>query len=538
MRFCRLTTAKPQLEQPSDMKLLELIKGHADARPEALAMENSSGERMTYGQLWEWSGAVAARIARELPGSGNEPVIVYGHKQPLMVACMVACMRSGHAYVPLDAHSVPGERVAGIASQLAAQSGHAPLVLAVQPLPGCAESAARAIDAAEAAAGPAPETARGLQGMDGEDDAYIIFTSGSTGQPKGVEVTAACVDAFFPWAAQVGGAREPGMRFLDQAPFSFDLSVYELAMALSTGGALVSLCKDALDRPADMLRFLAESGADVWVSTPSFAEACLANKEFGRQLMPSLETMVFCGETLQNGTAARLMGRFPGARVVNSYGPTESTVAVASVEVTPGMAASPEPLPVGAARPGTRLRVGRADGADAPAGEWGEVVIEGDTVAKGYFGRPDLTERAFSAAQRPVEGSQGPCRAYRTGDEGMMGDDGLLRFRGRLDAQVKLNGYRIELGEVEKALLALPQVAAACVVAAERGGRASHLVAYVVSAGARGQSDFREGLALKDALKPLLPHYMVPRKVVFADALPLTANGKVDRKALAAANRA
>lgn len=547
------------------MRLIDLLHDHATSMPDSCAfVASASGEKMTYGELWQRSGAIAAALLEDArdAGEGAEgadiakaPVMVYGHKSPLMLASFVGCLRAGRAYVPVDSHSVPEGRAASIASQVRASAGRA-VVLASEPLPDVAAAEADRVVSPKELAGIA--AAAGDAGVDpalsasGEDPAYVIFTSGSTGAPKGVVVTASCVDNFFPWALSVAGVDGPGTRFLNQAPFSFDLSVYELSMSLASGGELFAMEKATLDRAADMLAFLGESDPHVWVSTPSFAEMCLANQGFDHGLMPSLRLMLFCGEALPNPVAAELMRRFPGARVVNSYGPTESTVAVAAVDVDGPMCASPDPLPVGRPRPGTRIRVtDPATGEELPQGEWGEVVIVGDTVAKGYLGRDDLTRAVFGeeaadwlpegegkAGSAAAPGEPAPCtrtvRTYRTGDEGMMGEDGLLRFRGRLDLQVKLNGYRLELGEIEDALRALPEVAAAAVVAAHKNGKVSHLVAHVVSAGPREQSDFRCGLALKDALKARLPHYMIPKKVVFDEALPMTPNGKLDRRALTA----
>ncbi len=151
-----------------------------------------------------------------------------------------------------------------------------------------------------------------------------------------------------------------------------------------------------------------ESKMDVWVSTPSFVDACLAEKTFDGALLKNLKLFLFSGETLTNATACRLLKRFPKAVIVNTYGPAESTVAVTSVTVTPEMAEADAPLAVGLPKPGTRIRVVDAHGSDVPAGRHGEIVVEGDTVAKGYFGREDLTAKAFGVADlegRPVRGA-------------------------------------------------------------------------------------------------------------------------------------
>lgn len=507
------------------MRYLDYICAHAQRDPNHTAIRTSSGESMTYAELWQASEGIAEHLSA-LGLSAAAPVVVRGHKSPYMVASFLACMKSGHPYVPVDIHSVPAARVASIAEQVGGE-----LLLSVEGDTAEVQSSfAQVIDAEEiCAAAVSGSVSKRESWICGEDLAYVLFTSGSTGAPKGVEVTAACFDNFCDWDLVLGGTDKEGCVFLDQAPFSFDLSVFELAGALAAGGSLFSLTHEASQGAVGLLRALTKSSVNIWVSTPSFADMCLANPEFSSELLPVLTTFIFCGETLANKTARRLRERFANATIINTYGPTESTVAVTEVVVSDEMAASAEPLPVGSPRPGTRLRIVDDEGRDVPAGAWGEVVIEGDTVAAGYWGRRDLTERAFGAAE--VNGI--PVRSYRTGDEGRLDGRGMLHYRGRLDLQIKLNGFRIELGEIEAAFQRLPEVASCAVVAAKREGRISHLVAYVVSAQGRTLSDFRAGLALKEQVKQTLPHYMVPRRVVFVSALPVTGNGKLDRRALA-----
>lgn len=524
------------------MWYLDQIERTARQAPARSAVRTSRGAELDYATLWAASDAIAVALSERV--ERGVPVMVYGNKHPLMVVCFLACMKAGCPYVPVDCFSVPAERVASIAAQLAAnRPGRAPLVLATESFPQVVDMPAVSLldfDALERLAAGAgseavlPEPERRIAG---EDIAYILFTSGSTGAPKGVQVTADCFDNFCAWDVELSrsasAAPAPPRRprvWLDQPPFSFDLSVFELAGALASGDTLFSLTHETQQSMASQLAALAEANVDVWVSTPSFAEMCLAAPEFSAMTLPNVRLFLFCGETLPNATASRLAGRFSAARVVNTYGPTESTVAVTSVDVTAALAASPDPLPVGMPRPGTRIRIVGDDGAERAAGEFGEVVIEGDTVAAGYFGRPDLTHRSFGTAE--LDGRA--VRSYRTGDEGYLDEAGMLHFRGRLDLQIKLNGFRIELGDIEEHLRRLPEVAAACVVPAVREGRAVHLVAYVVGSGPCELSAFRAGLALKEQLKSSLPHYMIPKKIVFLEALPMTGNGKVDRRALAA----
>lgn len=508
------------------MKYLDSIEHFAANQPNAPAVRTSMGGHMTYGELWAASEAIACLLARD---GSSSPVVVYGHKDPLMAASFIACMKAGRPYVPVDRYSVPQARVASIIGQL-----ETPTVLAVDHFSPKEADGARIINRLEL---DVAQTMGGQSDRDswiaGEDLCYILFTSGSTGAPKGVEITASCFDNFTAWARGLGGEYREGRVYLDQAPFSFDLSVFELACALSSGGSLFSLEHETQQSLRATFEALRASGVNVWVSTPSFADLCLASEDFDDQVMLALETFLFCGETLSVRTAQRLMQRFPACGVVNTYGPTESTVAVTQVVVTPQMVASGSPLPVGAPRPGTRLRVVDPRGRELGAMQPGEVVIEGDTVARGYHGRPDLTQRAFGASM--MDGRA--VRTYRTGDEGYLDQDGMLHYRGRLDLQVKLNGFRIELGEIEQHLRRLSQVTSAAVVPVMHGDKVAHLVAHLVVEGELGVSEFRAGLAMKEALKETLPHYMVPKKIMFHSSLPMTGNGKVDRRALAASSK-
>lgn len=531
------------------MEYLEKIVQHAQEAPDRIAVAVDDGRSISYEELQQASEAIASAIScleAEHHLDAHVPIAVYGHKDPLMVAVFVGCLKSGHPYVPIDMHSVPLERAAGIIGQIGftivfdlSRDG---VVLANSDalLPSTVEDESVMFVDYEQVKAIVADNANAESNRDcwvkGEDLAYILFTSGSTGTPKGVQVTSDCFDNFCRWALTLGADAAPrdGAVFLNQAPFSFDLSVYELAQSLFGGGTMYCLSKTSQDDARLMIDSLANSHATIWVSTPSFSELCLANPEFSQELMPECKVFLFCGEPLRNATAARLQERFPESVIVNSYGPTESTVAVTATVVTPQMSADAEPLHCGAPRKGTRIVISQMadDGTEieAPTGELGEIVIVGDTVARGYFHRDDLTEKVFSEAE--LEGDL--VRSYRTGDEGYLDEDGNLHCRGRIDLQVKLNGFRIELGEIEQVLAGLPEVKEAAVILATKDSGASHLEAHVVSAVERAESNFREGQALRNKLKDTLPHYMIPKKVVFHEALPMTPNGKLDRKALAA----
>ncbi|MCH4180127.1 MAG: amino acid adenylation domain-containing protein [Atopobiaceae bacterium] len=507
--------------------LLAAVEEQAHRTPDAIAWETSDGDLLTYGELWDASDDLACKL-RDIPAP-DEDVVVYGNKSPLMVCAFLACLKSGHAYVPTDS-GVPDARVANILGQL-----HATCVIAVDPLsveaiqdrPGMRLVGPSELrDSLSAARSASPARPRRGWEVTGAATQYVIFTSGSTGTPKGVEVSADDVANFMPWDRSLfAGATHPAT-FVNQALLSFDLSVTELVAALSTGSRVFSLTTPCQHDLSLCFKRLAASGATCWVSTPSFVTMCLADPSFGPDLMPDLTHFFFCGEALVPAVARELLDRFPGAHVVNAYGPTESTVAVSSVEVTPQMAAADE-LPVGVPRKGTRILVcDPATGKVMVPGAQGEIVICGDTVATGYYGEPDKTRAVFGTRQ--VDGTT--MRTYRTGDLGHVDEKGMLWCAGRIDGQVKVNGYRIELGEVESALTDAPEVKLACVVVRRRRV-SSCLEAHVELVGDHGTDDVaRLARDLRCRLAGRLPAYMVPRRIVVEPEVALTPNGKIDRK--------
>ena len=519
--------------------LLDRVWHQATAHPTTPVFRSLGQRPVSYAQLWRLSSSLAVALASER--ADRAPVMVVGAKSALTVAAFLACLRTGHAYAPVDS-SMPARRVNDIADQLATGSTR-PTMLLTAPVSSLDADIdlAGALDAQALASlvdnGTCP-LARNERAswVHGEDTQYIIFTSGSTGRPKGIEVTAADVENFMAWMGTFPLVSEGGKTFLDQAPYSFDLSVYELVGALSTGGCLYALSADAAHDYALLFRELADSQADVWVSTPPFADLCLVDHTFGQSLLPQLGLFLFCGDTLTHRTARGLRERFPHARLANTYGPTESTVAVTYCEIDDRMIANPQALPVGVARPGTELHIMRSTGpedalvAECAPGESGEIVICGDTVAKGYLNDPQKTSHAFGAG---VLADGTPARAFRTGDIGYLDEDGMLHYEGRMDSLVKVNGFRIELGDVENHLTGLAGVKGAAVVPVMRDGHVSSLRAFVVL-DHHGPTPDELPRALRARLARSIPSYMVPRTVRILSELPLTANAKIDRTQLMA----
>ncbi|MHB1010471.1 MAG: D-alanine--poly(phosphoribitol) ligase subunit DltA [Propionibacteriaceae bacterium] len=487
-------------------------------------------EHLSYAQLWSASTLVAERIAGEL-GHDGSPVVVYGHKEHAMPVAFLGAVRAGHPYVPVDV-SWPADRIASVVEESGAR-----LVVAVRPLPhGVTGDAVTVLDGEHLARGLVPPGPLGTPRPVAPDDPhYVIYTSGSTGRPKGVQITSSALAHFVDWATTL--ADETGIEgtpvWLNQAPFSFDLSVMDLYGALTTGATLHSLDSATVGNARALHDELGRSDVSVWVSTPSFADLCLADPAFDATVLPRLRVFLFCGETLSPTTAGALMQRFPEARVVNTYGPTESTVAVTSVRIGPehldGSA-----LPVGRAKPGTTILIRDEAGATLPAGSSGEIVIAGDTVSVGYLHRPDLTEAAFTLVD--LDGV--PTPAYRTGDLGRLDPDGMLFFGGRLDGQVKLHGYRIELEDIETNLRRVTGVQQAAVVAIRgEDGVVTHLHGFVQLDHVPDGSPLAVATGLKRGLRTYVPEYMVPKVLTVVERIPMTPNGKADRRALEAGSR-
>ena len=482
------------------MNLIQRIDHWAAATPEAIA--HLTGDRtLTYGQLRRFSDGLAFYLTKRL-GDDRRPIAVLGHREPEMLIAFLGAVKSGRPYVPIDT-GLPQTRIDQIL-----MSSSAALTLTPDEIRRVSTDVPR----------------DSTMPVAKNEAFYILFTSGSTGEPKGVIITLDCLEHFINWMLAEQQFSKSVEVFLNQAPFSFDLSVMDLYCSLATGGTLFSINRDLIANPKKLYSALASSGVTTWVSTPSFAQMCLAEDKFAEPMLPRLRRFLFCGETLAPQTASQLLVRFPQAQVWNMYGPTEATVATSSIQIDSAILEKYSTLPVGRVMPGTKISILDENGGELSDNKRGEIIIAGPNVSPGYIGRPDLTARAFFQYR--------DHRAYKTGDVGRFRDR-LLFFEGRIDEQIKLSGYRIELGDVEANLCALAPIRNAVVIPVIKNGVAQSLTAFVTLLARNETSDFELAHDLRNQLGERLPTYMLPRKFVFLDAFPMTANGKVDRTALA-----
>lgn len=487
--------------------ILDRIKESVCDAPLQTAVHSQEGD-ITYKELWDSSDSLAAYMSGNI--KNHFPVIVYGHKAPLMITAFLACAKSGRAYCPVDT-SMSGERIADIVNTV----GEAVVIITADEYdekiwPENAHIIDKKTTEKICAAG---DTVPESEWLGGGEVFYIIFTSGSTGKPKGVQITNSNLSAFAEWSSDLGGPRAEKRygTYINQAPFSFDLSVMDLYTSLTNCCRLWCIGKSLQSDHEALLQYIKQGCPDFWVSTPSFANLCLADHEFSDALMPDMKVFYFCGETLNKDTAARLRERFPRAAVVNTYGPTESTCAVTGTVITAEMLKDPRPLPIGTVKPGTEIAICN-----------NEIIISGDRLSPGYLNDPQKTKAAFFTAD-------GGMRSYHTGDAGYFDGD-MLYYEGRIDMQIKYHGYRIELSDIESNLMALDGVLEAAVVPDCREDRIRNIAAFIIS-GKYGDV-FEDRQEIRKGLRNRLPVYMVPKIIKFTDAFPMTGNGKIDRKAL------
>jgi amino acid adenylation domain-containing protein len=492
--------------EPATGTVIDLVERQAARTPAALALAGSDG-RLTYGELDRQANRLAWRL-RELGLAAGGRVALCLDRSPELALAALAAWKAGAAYLPLDP-AAPPERLA-----LVVRDAEVPLVITRREWAGRLSSAgvagARVLavedELRESAAGPPRKTGPA-------DLAYVIYTSGSTGLPKGVEVSHGSLANLLAWHRRSFPVTPADRGTLVANP-AFDASVWELWPFLAAGASVHVPPGAVAVSPRELLGWFAGQGI-----TSSFLPTPLA-EEVLRQERPAGLALRFL---LTGGDRLRRAPR-PGwgFALVNVYGPTEATVVTTATVVPPGV---PGPPSIG--RPIAGAEVYLLDSAlrPVPPGVPGEIAIAGAGLARGYGGRPDLTAERF--VPHPFSAVPG-ARLYRSGDLARQRPGGVFEFLGRRDGQVKVRGFRVELGEIESWLGRHPAVREAVVLRREDPLGGARLVAYFVPA----QGAEPAGPELRQFLATRLPEYMLPAAFVPLPALPLTANGKVDRAAL------
>ena len=501
--------------------MIEAIEHFAQVQPD-FPVYDILGQVHTYGDLKKDSDSLAAQIDR-LGLPDKSPVVVFGGQEYEMLATFVALTKSGHAYIPIDSHSAL-ERVAAIV-EVAEPS----LIIAINDFP-LADVAAPIFSAEQVQTafreGASYELSHPVQG---DDNYYIIFTSGTTGKPKGVQISHNNLLSFTNWMITDKEFATPARpQMLAQPPYSFDLSVMYWAPTLALGGTLFALPSAVTQDFKQLFETILSLPIAIWTSTPSFADMALLSDDFNSQKLPQLTHFYFDGEELTVKTAQKLRDRFPQARIINAYGPTEATVALSAVAVTDEMLQNCKRLPIGYTKADSPTFVIDEEGQKVPNGQQGEIIVCGPAVSKGYLNNPEKTAEAFFE----FEG----LPAYHTGDVGSMTDEGLLLYGGRMDFQIKFNGFRIELEDVSQNLNKSKYIDSAVAVPRyNKDHKVQNLLAYVILKDGVAEQFEREidiTKAIKEDLQDIMMSYMMPSKFLYRETLPLTPNGKIDIKGL------
>ncbi len=485
---------------------LDLFRAQVTDTPDAVAVVGEDG-RLTYRELDDHSSKRAARLAALVADSAEALIGVALPRNADMLVSLLAIWKLGAAYVPLDPE-FPADRLqfmmedAGLSALItsrATQPGAGP------ELPTLFVDDAAGVDEAAAPVGRHSADQR----------AYVIYTSGSTGRPKGVDIPHRAFSNFLQSMCLLPGL-DADSRLVAVTTLSFDIAGLELFGPLLAGGTTIIASHGQSQEGRALVRLLEDADANVMQATPVTWRMLL---EAGWSCPEGFK--VLCGgEAFPGDLATELLKAT--SRVYNLYGPTEATVwsTVHPLDAESWPAAPEATVPIGAPIHGTQVYVLDRQLNVLPAGVPGELFIGGVGLASGYLGRDELTRERF------IEHRQFGL-LYRTGDVVTLGADGALRFRERIDTQVKVRGFRIELGEIEAALAAVPGVTEAVATVYEPAPGDTRLAAYYVSS--TGEIDENE---LREQLQGRLPRYMLPQHFVAMEALPLTPNRKVDRKAL------
>ncbi|MFI5776150.1 amino acid adenylation domain-containing protein [Nocardia sp. NPDC051570] len=490
------------------------VRALAAATPAALAVTDGR-DVASYSSLVGWADALALRLIMSGVGPGSLVGILV-EPSTAFVGAALAVLTAGAAWVPLDVHAPEARTTA-----LIAEAGIGHLVV------GPADSGVHDGVQSHSLSGDFTDRAVPLDNLIPASDAsadlaYVIFTSGSTGKPKGAMVhRGGMLNHLLAKIEDLGLTAAD--RLVQNAPVTFDVSVWQMLAPLLVGGTVRVVSRELAADPEALFEVVAAEHLTVLEVVPTLLRAALDSWEVERftPSVPTLRELVVTGEALPAELCHRWWSLYPGIPLVNAYGPTEC-----SDDVTHAVLRAGEPIgarvPIGGPVRNTRLYV--LDNALLPVafGMVGELYVAGDGVGRGYLNDPVKTASTFMA---DPYGAVPGARMYRTGDHVVRRPDGQLEFLERRDHQVKIRGHRIELGEVEAALRRLSGVTDAAVTAVEDRSGTTRLVAYVVAPGTETE-------ALRIAVAETLPHYMIPATWIPLAALPLTAHGKVDRKAL------
>lgn len=449
-------------------------------------------------------------ILKGLNVSKGCPIIIYGHKEALFPIAILSCIHSSTTYIPID-KIYPIERIKKIIEITGAQvivqcSETIPNIdIPILIKPNLDVTTLREIDK------------RNEYNDFGEEILqYIMFTSGSTGEPKGVQITYSSILNFVNWASRAFNLSSKDV-FMNQAPFTFDVSLCDIINSFRLGSTLVLSSTDMIKDQDSFFERLYHYKCSVWTSTPSFVYMFLRNQRFNSQNIPSLKTFIFMGEDLPNRTCSKIRTIFNESKIFNAYGPTEATIVTTLVEIDDNIIKNYPLLPIGYPKDDSILLIEKQN----PNDKEGELIIVGDNVSIGYFKDATLSKEKFF-----IHNGQ---RAYKTGDLAYYEND-MLFCIGRNDDQIKMHGFRIELNEISMVICENNLVSDAITVALKRNNEVKKIISFVIL-----EDDItKENLMfqLNPFLENKLPYYMIPGDIDIVKEFSYNISHKIDKNKL------
>lgn len=493
--------------------LNELCKLKNSAEIAIIHREN----RITFKGLWEKSEKIANYIEKNC--KTNAPILIYGNKDIDIICAMIASLKTGRAYSPVDV-TYPIDRFNKISKLTNCEivfnfsskevSGNFKVVNS-ENIDDIYKNEIK--------------TYPSEKWVKTEDICYILFTSGSTGEPKGVPIRRKNIENFVNWFSKSCEIPKECQNILNQVSYSFDVSDIPIYIYLPMGKTLFSIDNLMIQNIKELFEYLKKSDISVWISTPSFLEICNFDDKFNSNMLPKLKKFILAGEVLSKNLVNSIYKKFENSVVINGYGPTEGTVLFSACDITENMLKDEKSLPIGKVLPEAKYSIINENNIPLQEKETGELVVVSSSVSTGYYNDEEKSKKVFFKDEKT--GKMG----YKTGDL-VFEQDGLIYYVSRKDSQIKLNGFRIEVDDIARNLETLDYIESSLVLPVYKEGKASYLVAFVVLSKSAEIPSKELNIKAKNDLKALVPSYMVPRKIKVVENFPLNTSGKIDRKKL------